>query len=153
MHHAALRVADLERSRRFYEATFGAQIKFESSMSSEMAEYLFGTARGTSAGALGIFFDGGAIEVFAFDPGEPFEPVDQKAVGQMHFCLTVDDVAATAARAEAAGGRALFPVMEWGECHFVYLADPDGNIIELVDIDHATWIRNGNGETPPVPED
>ena len=151
MHHVAVRVADLERSTRFYLDVFGGRGALDAAMPSEMTEHPFGTPPGTVSRGRGIFFDEGVVEIFAFEPSAPTSAVDQAAANQMHFCLYVEEVRATAARVAAAGGSVLFDPMEWGECTFVYVADPDGNVIELLDVDHASWVRGARGDVPDVP--
>jgi predicted enzyme related to lactoylglutathione lyase len=64
----------------------------------------------------------------------------------MHFGIRVDDVPATLARVEAAGGRALIPVAHMQNRpenpRFVYAATPDGHVIELLEADHAEIVRH-----------
>ena len=62
----------------------------------------------------------------------------------MHFAVTVDDVPATVARVEAAGGRTRFPVKQLagGEdsAQFVYCEDPDGHVFELLSRSHPETV-------------
>jgi glyoxylase I family protein len=149
MHHVGLRVSDLERSTRFYREAFGARIELDAPVPGDTTEQLFGAEPGTTSHVRGIIFDEGAIEIFAFDPSKPTTPTDQTVANQMHLCLYVDDVHGVAARIEAAGGSLLFPPMQWGEFHFVYTADPDGNVIELLDASQDEWLRGAKNETQP----
>jgi predicted enzyme related to lactoylglutathione lyase len=52
-----------------------------------------------------------------------------------HFALVVDDVMAAIDRVERAGGSRLWaePV-SWSGATVMYVADPDGNPIELFDV-------------------
>jgi catechol 2,3-dioxygenase-like lactoylglutathione lyase family enzyme len=51
-----------------------------------------------------------------------------------HVCLRVDDVEESLARAEALGGGRLWPQVDrLGSTHAIYLTDPDGNVVELLD--------------------
>jgi glyoxylase I family protein len=147
LNHVAIRVTDLDRATRFYTETFGGEVVVDIALDSEYAEYVFRARAGTTAHIRGILLDAGTIELFAFTPSGPVPAMDQTAAGQMHFCLTVDDVHAAVARAEAAGGRSLFPVMPWLEHHFVYVADPDGNVIELIDVE--AWYAVAGRPTLP----
>lgn len=89
--------------------------------------------------------DAGALELWQFlEPAAPIPPADQRALGLMHFAVTVDDVGEALARVEAAGGRARFPVKRLGgdsAASFVYCEDPDGNVFELLDVPHPETVR------------
>ena len=80
-----------------------------------------------------IQFDTWALEIFQLVPGRPVPPTKQTEVGLMHFCVWVDDVPAMVERITEAGGRARFPIRPWQGKHFVYVEDPDGHVIELLD--------------------
>jgi catechol 2,3-dioxygenase-like lactoylglutathione lyase family enzyme len=133
-HHVALRVSDCERSRRFYTEALGGRVVLDLQLDSEFVESIFSAPAGNTARNIVMMFDPGAIELFEMSPSEPLPPADQTRVGIMHFCLWVDDVVAAANRVEAAGGRLRFPVRPWADGHhFVYVEDPDGHVIELLD--------------------
>jgi predicted enzyme related to lactoylglutathione lyase len=74
------------------------------------------------------------------------------SAGLTHFCLAVDDVVETVARVEAGGGRARFPVRPFGnDRHFVYVEDPDGHVVELIDATLEECIAwTAAGELPDV---
>jgi catechol 2,3-dioxygenase-like lactoylglutathione lyase family enzyme len=79
--------------------------------------------------------DGGAIELFQFidgtAPGWAQDPVRGRVP---HLAVQVPDTDAALGRLEAAGGRRLWDdVGRWGTARVVYAADPDGNVIELLD--------------------
>jgi catechol 2,3-dioxygenase-like lactoylglutathione lyase family enzyme len=150
MHHVGLRVADIERATRFYGEVFGARVELDVPLSSDMTEHLYAADPGTTSHARALFFEDGAIELFEFDPSAPTTLADQKTANLMHVCLYVDDVPGTAERVVAAGGSAFFPPMEWGPWHFGYVADPDGNVIELLDADHQSWIRGAAEQDPDL---
>lgn len=64
--------------------------------------------------------------------------------GPSHFCLTVDDVAATAARMTANGGKQRSKIWQLDPGKpdtFAYCEDPFGNIIELYNVNYQTmWM-------------
>ena len=108
---------------------------------------LSGAARGASRGT----GDGRAGRHALLDVSHPHRGRDRGAVllprrnpallgeraseGRLpHFGLQVDDVAAALEQVERAGGRRMFERVErWGRARVVYVADPDGNVIELLD--------------------
>ncbi len=139
-HHVAVRVSDMERGTAFYRDAFGAEVAIPPfTVEGEFAEVVAGGPAGVRwrTSLLGLA-DGAAIELFAFDaPRHPMAPVAMASGNQLHFCLQVEDVPAALARVEAAGGRRLWPDVADLEpgVQVVYVADPDGNVIELIDVD------------------
>jgi catechol 2,3-dioxygenase-like lactoylglutathione lyase family enzyme len=75
------------------------------------------------------------FELFEFrEPRRPMRPPHATHGNILHVCVQVEDVEATLARAEMLGGRRLWPAIErWGTAQAIYVADPDGNVIELID--------------------
>lgn len=133
-HHVALRVEDLDRSTRFYEQAFGGKVVIELELEPDFVQSIFGAPPGSRGLNRVIELSGGwAIELFQLVPGTPVPPTRQFEAGLMHFCVWVDDVPGVVAEIERAGGRALFPIRPWQGHHFVYAADPDGHVIELLD--------------------
>jgi catechol 2,3-dioxygenase-like lactoylglutathione lyase family enzyme len=131
-HHVALRVADMERSLGFYEEAFGARrLTNPFLLEGRAAETIYGR-EGTRVLISQVGFEEGAIELFQFmEPERPTGRVEQFEAALMHMAFRVDDVRETLRRVEQAGGRALFPVMHWGDAEVVYCSDPDGNVLEL----------------------
>ena len=54
----------------------------------------------------------------------------------------VDDVEYVASKVEAEGGRLLHEVTSWGNYKLVFVADPDGNVIELADASIRELVRS-----------
>jgi catechol 2,3-dioxygenase-like lactoylglutathione lyase family enzyme len=135
LHHAGLRVADADRASTFYcDALGGRRLTLPVLLEGRGAEQVVGLPGARLRVAL-IGFGDAAIELF--EVLEPNVPDWARAPVQgtiPHVAVQVDDVAATLARAEAAGGRRLWPdVDKWGRVQAIYLADPDGNVVELLD--------------------
>lgn len=150
-HHISLRVSDIDRSIRFYrDALDGRLVAAPVMREGPYIERVFG--EGTRVKVCHVAFDANAVELWQFlEPAEPIPYADQRLLGQMHFAVTVDDVAATLAKVEAAGGRARFPIGNVAGkegAHFVYCEDPDGNVFELLDTAHPETVRVILGVAP-----
>jgi catechol 2,3-dioxygenase-like lactoylglutathione lyase family enzyme len=134
VHHIGLQVADVERSGRFYAHAFGATwlvmpLTFEGA-GAEQAMGLEGVRLKLALLALG----NAALELFEFL--EPVTPAwAERARGRLpHLALQVDDTDAALARVEQAGGRRVWPAVDrFGRARVIYVTDPDGNVVELLD--------------------
>ena len=142
-HHISLRVADIDRSIRFYrDALDGRLVAAPVMREGPYIERVFG--EGTRVKVCHVAFEANAVELWQFlAPVTPIPPADQRTIGMMHFAVTVDDVAAALAKVEAAGGRARFPIGKIAGkegAHFVYCEDPDGHVFELLDASHPETV-------------
>jgi catechol 2,3-dioxygenase-like lactoylglutathione lyase family enzyme len=138
MQHIALHVADVERSAAFYEAVFGGKARTRPVLrSGPFVEQLLGGLDGIEQRGVHISLpQGGIVLVVVWRRGTAQEPEErpfwQRRI--LHFCIQVDDVRATAEKVEAAGGRLLFPVNEQTGRPFVFIEDPDGHVVEMIDM-------------------
>jgi catechol 2,3-dioxygenase-like lactoylglutathione lyase family enzyme len=129
--HIGLSVADLARQRRFYIEAFG----FHDIHRTELPEAGIRIALLSGPGGTSIELTeraGSAPQHFA-------DPVEGAGVqGYFHWALTVDDLEAAMSTAVACGARALSspaPARRPG-IRFAYLADPEGNLVELLQHTH-----------------
>jgi predicted enzyme related to lactoylglutathione lyase len=116
-------VADLARSREFYDRAFGWARNPLVDGFDNYIEYLL-----PQGGAVGLYArDGYAAEVGA----QPVEIGDDR-VSSSYLYLRVEDVDATVESIEAAGGRPLSALAEraWGE-RVACFADPDRNVLAV----------------------
>lgn len=125
--HAGLSVADLDAGAAFYGAAFGFTPEFEFTL-------------GEIRGAMLRLPDGGRLELFEH-PGSagglraesPLAALATRGYG--HVALGAPDIDALFERAIAAGARERVsprPSPEPG-VRFAFLADPEGNLVELVE--------------------
>jgi catechol 2,3-dioxygenase-like lactoylglutathione lyase family enzyme len=145
-HHVGLRVSDMARATAFYEEALGAQVIVGPfTIDGEFASMVLGEPPDVPVKWRNTFLscEGGALELFEFEsPKNPIAPTAMAAGNVLHFAVQVDDVAATLARVEAAGGHRLWPEvvdLEPG-VQVIYVADPDHNVIELMNFDPVQLI-------------
>jgi catechol 2,3-dioxygenase-like lactoylglutathione lyase family enzyme len=157
-HHIGLRVADLERSARFYSEAFGARMVVPpmSYGPPDAGEIMAGPPDLTFR-VCHMRFDDGTMELFELgEPHRATEPIPATRGGIIHYAIQVDDVEAALARVEQAGGGRLWSgIRDVGTAAKVFYAtDPDGHVLELIDIsmDDLVDVINdaiGAGDAPP----
>lgn len=135
--HIGICVAELDRSVRFYRDVFGfrelTRLEVEGAESEQLIELPDGKLQ-----AVYLERDNTRIELLYF-PKAGHIPVDgprpMNLAGLTHLSFRVDDVDATLAAVEAAGGRCLSATrigdreFGWGA---IFVTDPDGMRIELL---------------------
>jgi lactoylglutathione lyase len=133
-HHVGVSVSDLERSLAWYGEVLGFK-----------PGYAFEVPQAGLRGRFAVNEDGVSIELIEksgarpgallSEDGRPNPIVANGVLGYNHFALAVSDLDGTYARIIAAGGREVWdprPSPEPG-VRMAYLADPDGNLVELIE--------------------
>jgi lactoylglutathione lyase len=126
--HIGLSVSDLDAAAAFYERAFG--------FSSEFPFELPGAIRGLMMRAS----EGHRLELFQAPEAQPGITAETplqalSTCGYGHFAMTATDIGPVYERALAAGARGVVspsPSPEPG-VRFAFLADPEGNLVELVE--------------------
>ncbi len=114
-HHASLSVADVERSRSFYEGVLGLS-----------------TIERPDFGFPGVWYQAGDIQLHLIqvpagvDVGS--NPPGTNPLAH-HLAFEIEDYAATCEALAAHGVKALETGAEVGQ---IFVSDPDGNVIELI---------------------
>jgi catechol 2,3-dioxygenase-like lactoylglutathione lyase family enzyme len=139
LHHVGISTANLERSVAFYCTLFGFEkvFDFEWQPGVEMFDRMM-ALRGTAARVVMLRTGTSFLEIFEFaapipEPQDPNRPVS--SYGLNHICITVDDAVAECKRLEALGLRLHCPPIK-SELPVTgtYGRDPDGNVIEILQI-------------------
>jgi glyoxylase I family protein len=137
-HHPGLRVANIERSAQFYIDALGGHWQTSPfSLDGDEAVMVMGGTPNAHFKVCHIGFDEGTIELFEFlEPVNPTGPLAPAEGGIIHFAFYVDDVPEALARVERAGGKRYWPEVRDmpGGFQVIYVTDPDGNVLELIDI-------------------
>jgi len=143
-HHPGIRVSDIERSAQFYIDALGGHWQ-TSPMTYEGpdADLIMGGTPNTRFKVCHIGFDEGTIELFEFVPSRPVDPIVPAQGGIIHYAFQVDDVPAALERVERAGGKRYWPEVRDMDPGFqvVYVTDPDGHVLELIDISIEDLVR------------
>lgn len=139
--HTSIVARDWRALARFYEEVFGCTVvPPERDLSGEWLDRATGVAhahlRGAHLRLPGHGESGPTLEIFQYDEPKPRPEVASNREGIAHVAFEVDDVEEAAAEVITRGGRHVGRVTEKdipgvGVLTLVYLADPEGNVVEL----------------------
>lgn len=135
--HIGICVSDVRRARSFYTQVLGFDVVGELQTSGEAVDALLGLV-GADVEAVYLERDGFRLELLHYRaPGHQGDgrPRPMNLLGFTHLSLRVDDLDATCAAIEAAGGRILRETrQQYPErgSRFVMATDPDGTRLELI---------------------
>lgn len=140
--HVNVNCSDLERSRRFYEMLgFGVLMDVEPEGNAEVAAAV-GMESYVVRGVLMVHEDGSVIDLLQWqEPHDARPPYDKlNHLGLARIALTTTDIDADIARLKAEGVAFLsdrpaeVPDTVGGTTRFICFEDPDGTVIELVEL-------------------
>jgi glyoxylase I family protein len=147
MTHVGICVSDIDRSVRFYRDLLGFTYRSELRVQGEPSDTLL-RLRGVDLQAIYLERDGTRIELLHYASPGPIGDGTARAMnarGLTHLSLRVDNFTATLATLRAGGARVLdetlIDIPDFGAAA-VFIADPDGTLIELVQ-------SPGDLEAPP----
>ncbi len=139
--HTNLVAEDWRRLASFYQSVFGCEPVYpERSLSDEWLDNALALKDAQISGIHlrlpGHGETGPTLEIFQYRSMLPRPDTAVHRPGFAHIAFAVDDVAATAQTIREAGGRDVGRLTEReipgaGLITFQYLADPEGNIVEL----------------------
>jgi catechol 2,3-dioxygenase-like lactoylglutathione lyase family enzyme len=135
LHHASLTVTDLERSLRFYRDLLGVSVREQVDTAAALVTAISGESTGRVRIADLDLGDGRVLELVEDRDHDPPE-----THAGSHIAFEVDDVWATYRRLVDAGVTARSePIVlgpdagrHWDGCVVVWITDPDGATVELV---------------------
>ena len=138
LHHVALSTPDLERCLSFYCGVLGGkQVGGVNSWETgnEIADRMT-RLNGSAARYAFVSVGNVYLEIFEFSSPTPADQSHRACdYGLVHLCFVVDEIQEEYARLKAAGMEFNGGPVEFGDGSiFTYGRDPDGNIIELLEI-------------------
>ena len=139
LHHTAISTPDLERAVSFYRDLFGFEVVMEMDWPQGYAgvDAIMGI-EGTAAQAVMLRREDSMIEIFECSaPEVKSQAVDRPVCdhGITHFCFLVEGIQAEYERLGEAGMEFHCPPQDSGAgIVATYGRDPDGNVIELLEV-------------------
>ncbi len=143
VNHIGLCVADIAKSRRFYEEFLGFTFWRDLELPDEGTAKLLQLDGPIGVRATYLVNDGFVLELIDYSKRRvhagPERVMDE--VGLTHMSLSVSDLAGVLSQVEHFGGSV---VKETVTDHFAMIRDPDGQLIELLP---DSWVAS----LPPLP--
>jgi lactoylglutathione lyase len=119
--HVAFKVADVERSLRWYQDAFGAKKIYHVEAQGERPELMFLE-----------FAKGQCVELFTGGKNLLPSPVDP--IGYIHFCVVVDDLEQALTHLATINVKPERKFIGRAKQRIAFISDPDGNSIEVMEI-------------------
>jgi catechol 2,3-dioxygenase-like lactoylglutathione lyase family enzyme len=119
--HVAFKVADAERSERWYADAFGAKKIYHVEAQGERPELMFLE-----------FANGQCIELFPGGKNMLASPADP--IGYIHFCLVLDNLEQAIEHLAKMNIKLDRKFIGRAKQRIAFVSDPDGNSIELMEI-------------------
>lgn len=136
LHHLGVRARDLEKSIEFYRALGAEMLAPPRKVGRQAAAISMTVDAATTVRMALLGFPGGnGVELFSFEGDVPSWCIGPDPAARLpHLGIQVTDVDAALARAESLGGQRLWDEPGYfGPVRVVYLRDPDGMVLELLD--------------------
>jgi catechol 2,3-dioxygenase-like lactoylglutathione lyase family enzyme len=135
--HAGITVADFNRTVRFYWEIFGCPLVGVADTPAERVRGFFGVEGDSPACKIGWIRvpGGGVLEIFEFSPHEPPVTIPWNRVGLTHFSFNVRNTQRWYDYLVAKGVECVSRPERSPRGHtFFFARDPDGTLIELMDL-------------------
>ncbi|NTV91650.1 MAG: VOC family protein [Clostridiales bacterium] len=137
LNHVGLTVGNFEKAVKWYYEMFGFRLVSEQFLEKEQTEKLYDLYQlHDTRIRLGFLRvpGGGVVEIFEFSPVLPSEKVCWNKPGPTHFTIDVKDVAGWYGTLGKKGVEFLSEPQSTDGADWVFMKDPDGNLIELIDL-------------------
>jgi catechol 2,3-dioxygenase-like lactoylglutathione lyase family enzyme len=139
IHHAGVGVRDMEASLRFYRDLLGLTVTSDVETEGPLVSAIVGHTENTKVRMVHLACgEGQELELFQYmEPGTSKFPQDFRQCdgGIIHVALVVDDAMGMYERLKAEGVRFNSQPYNLGGGYCVYMRDPDGITVELMQFD------------------
>ncbi len=135
--HAGITVSNFEDAVKWYHETFGCFLISEQILEKEQVKdlsNLYGVENAIVRLGFLRFPKGGVVEIFEFTPSQPSEPLVWNKPGPTHITLDVKNVWRYYEELKKRGIYFFSKPQDTDGNEWVFLKDPDGNLIELIDL-------------------
>lgn len=135
--HVGLTVSNFEKAVKFYSDTFGFKLISEQILGKEQVETLYPLYKlHNTTVRLGFLRapKGGVVEIFEFSPTISSEHPVWNKPGLTHFTLDIKNIKKWYETLSAKGIHFFSEPQVTDGNEWVFLKDPDGNLIELIDL-------------------
>lgn len=132
---------DIYKSVDFYNGILGIPLLEAIDVPDDQVRDIYGLADGTKV-TLFLFRtgNGGFVELFHFSPlGGDHQKVVWNRPGITHLALDVKNLPLVMKKLESKGIKFVTPVKTNLGTDFVFTRDPDGNLVELIDMKALYW--------------
>jgi catechol 2,3-dioxygenase-like lactoylglutathione lyase family enzyme len=135
--HVGVTVTSFEKSVKWYFEKFGFRLIDEQTLSKEQVRGL-NNLYGLEDANVRLGFlrapKGGVVEIFEFSPANAKTKLEWNRPGLTHLTLDVKNVSRWYKELLESGVVFRSPPQKTGVNEWVFLEDPDGNLIELIDL-------------------
>ena len=137
--HSGVTVSDFEASVKWYYEMFGLRLIDEQTLLEHQVDDLH-SLYGVENTKVRLGFlrapKGGVLELFEFSPGEPAEKTIWNKPGITHITFDIKNINGWYGSLSDKGVQFFSKPQKTGVNEWVFLKDPDGNLIELIDLKH-----------------
>lgn len=133
--------SDIQKSLEFYTGILGLPLLEALDVPEDQVRDIYGLDKNTK---VTLFLlrtgNGGFVELFRFEPlGGGHQHVVWERPGLTHFALDVKNLPAVMKKLESHGIKFVTPVKTNLGTDFIFTRDPDGNLLELIDMKALYW--------------
>jgi len=125
--HVAFKVADVDRSVRWYGEAFGAKKVYHAPAEGDRPELMFLE-----------FHEGEFVELFS--GGRNMLPSPPEPIGYLHFCVQVNNLEQALEHLATMNVKPERKFFGRAQQRIAFISDPDGNSIELMEIPRESAI-------------
>ncbi|HOO56355.1 MAG TPA: VOC family protein [bacterium] len=138
---AGITCTDIEKSLKFYHEILGIPLLEAIDVPEDQVRDIYGMTDGTK---VTLFLlrtgNGGFVELFHFNPlGGEHQDVVWNRPGITHLALDVKKLPNVMKKLKESGIEFVCPVKNNLGTDFVFTRDPDGNLVELIDMKAMYW--------------